>query len=219
MSTIPPKPQPIVTTPGAKSVNVPYTGPVLHEEVIGHIPGDSYSPLIVDLGMGGEQEVVRAQPEMQNGQPVMAQQTKELNLKPYSPVLRALSRGAIGAAIGGIVGAVAGYFAGDIATFAMGGAALGAGAGGVWGAHSVQGDTVSTEWQLTPVTRHRLDGYSHSPVPQTTTTTDSKGHTTTTTTGYWHYYTPNVELDKVGDHQFWDPVVHHSSDDKKATRL
>lgn len=82
MSTIPPKPQPIVTTPGAKSVNVPYTGPVLHEEVIGHIPGDSYSPLIVDLGMGGEQEVVRAQPEMQNGQPVMAQQTKELNLKP-----------------------------------------------------------------------------------------------------------------------------------------
>lgn len=215
MSTIPPKPSPIITTPGAKAVSVQFTGPVLHEEVIGHIPGDSYSPFMVDLGLGGEQNVVRPQPEMKNGQPVMATQTKELDLKPYSAIGRAFSRGAIGAVIGGIVGAVVGYFAGDMATFAMGGATLGAGAGAAWGAHSVQGDTVSTEWQLTPVTKHRLDGYSHTPVPQTTTTTDSRGNSTTTTTGYWHYYTPDVELDKVGDHQFWDPVVRHSSDEKK----
>lgn len=215
MSTIPPKPQPIVTTPGAKSVNVKFTGPVLQDEVIGHIPGDAYSPMVIDLGLGGEDDVVRPQPQMKDGKPVMAEQTKELNLKPYSQALRALSRGAIGAAIGGIVGAVVGYFAGDIATFALGGASVGAAAGGVWGAHSVKDDKVTTEWQLTPVTKHRLDGYSHTPVAQTTTTTDSKGNTTTTTTGYWHYYTPNVELDKVGDHKFWDPVVIHSSDQKK----
>ncbi|MBS2035758.1 hypothetical protein JST97_12275 [bacterium] len=212
---IPAKPQPIVAPPGAKSVAVKFTGPVLRDESIGHIPADGYSPMIVDLGLGGDQEVIRPQPQMKDGQPVMAEQTKVLDLKPYSPVTRALTRGAIGAAIGGIVGAVVGYFAGNLATFAATGAGLGAAAGGAWGAHSVQGDSVSTDWELTPVTRHRLDGYSHTPVAQTVTTTDSKGNSTTTTTGYWHYYSPNVELDRVGDHQFWDPVVHHSSDRKK----
>ncbi|MFN8606696.1 MAG: hypothetical protein U0931_04140 [Vulcanimicrobiota bacterium] len=210
MSVTPAKPQPIVVPPGAKSVSVTFTGPVLKDESIGTIPSDGYSPSFVDLGLSGDEEVVRPQPQMKDGQPIMAEQTKELDLKPYSAVGRALSRGAIAAAIGGVVGAVVGYFAGDVATFAVGGAALGSAAGAAWGAHSVKGDTVSTDWQLTPVTRHRLDGYSHTPVAQTTT--DSKGNTTTT--GYWHYYSPDVKLDRVGDHQFWDPVVRHSSDRK-----
>lgn len=210
-SPVPPRPQPIVVPPGARSVSVAYTGPVLEDKVIGQVPSDSFSPFMVDLGLGGEDDVVRPQPQMKDGAPVMAEQVAQLDLKPYSQVGRAFSRGAIGAVIGGIVGAVVGYFAGDLATFAAGGATLGATAGGAWGAHSVKDDSVTTDWQLSPVVRHKLDGYSHTPVAQTTT--DSKGNVTTT--GYWHYYSPDVELEKVGDHKFWEPVVNHSSDQKK----
>lgn len=208
-NTIPPKPSPIQVPAGAKSVSVNYTGPVLEEKVIGQIPSDSYSPFFVDIG-SSETDIVREQPQMKDGKPVMAEQVAKLDLRPYSQVSRGLTRGAIGAAIGGVVGAVVGYFAGNMAAFALGGASAGAAAGGAWGAHSVKGDTTAADWQLSPVVKHNLTGYSHNPLAQTST--DSKGNVTTT--GYWHYYSPDVELEKVGENKFWEPVVRHSSDDK-----
>ncbi len=206
-NTIPPKPAPIQVAAGAKSVSVQYTGPVLEDKVIGQIPSDSYSPMFIDLS-SSESDVVRAQPQMEDGKPVMAEQTANLDLQPYSPVTRGLTRGAIGAIIGGIAGAVVGYFSGNMATFAMSGMAAGGVVGAAWGVKSVEGDTTQAEWQLSPVTKHVLTGHTHFPLAQTTI--DGKGNSITT--GYHHTYTADVEIQKVGDHKFWEPVVRHSAD-------
>lgn len=198
---------------GAKELDVSFTGPVLRDEVIGQIPADGYSPLFTG-SMGGSDDVVRPQPVLgADGKPQFATQVAHLDLRPYSAVKRALIGGAIGAGVMGVAGAVLGYFTGNLALGSILGAGAGAAGGAVIAAQQVRGDTTHADWELQPVIRHELNGYSHSAIPQTTTVQTGKNTSMTITTGYWHTYSPNVNKKEVGDQHFWAPIVKHSSDD------
>lgn len=199
--------------PGAKAVEVAFTGPVTRDEVIGHVPEDGYDPVFTGMSTHTE-EVVRRQPVLDAaGQPTWSRQVETVNLKPYSPVKRGLLGGAIGATVLGVAGAVVGHLSGNPGL----GAALGGGAGALGGAAigsaSVLGDTVRPEWELRAVYRHEMNGYTHSAIPQTMQISTGKNTYTTITTGYHHTYSPNVKTIPVGDKQYWFPVARHSSDE------
>lgn len=199
--------------PGARSLDVAYTGPVTSEEVIGHVPQDGYDPLYSGIGAHTE-EVIRPQPVLDAaGQPTWSTQVETLNLEPYSPVKRGLIGGAIGAGVLGAAGAVVGHLTGQFGLATALGATAGALGGAAIGSVGVLGDTVRPEWELRDVYRHEMHGYSHTAIPQTMQVKTGKDTYTTITTGYHHTYTPDVRAIPVGDKQYWFPVARHSSDE------
>lgn len=170
---------------------------------------------MIEPSLNGTEDVVRWQPVVEpNGQPKMAEQVAQLDLRPYSVFGKALKGGAVGAAIGGGLGAVVGYFSGNWSLAAGIGAGTGATVGAAYAGHRVAGDTTSLDWQLTPVVRHHLDGYDHNALPQVTNISTGKNSSVPVTTGYWHTYTARVSQQQVGDAEYWKPVVLHSSDRK-----
>jgi len=206
------KPQPLNIPSDAKSLTVQYRGPLTRDEVIGQIPEDTYNWALIDTSTP-DQDVIRSQPILDvNGQPRMGQIEETLDVRPYSSWKRGFLGGAVGAVVGGVCGAIASYFAGDLVTFAVTGAALGGAATAAYQAHAVRDDAVEVEWQLSPVTKHKMVGYDHTVMPNSITTTDSKGNTSTITAGYHHYYSEKVEEVPVGKEKYWKPVVKHSSD-------
>jgi hypothetical protein len=196
---------------GAKKLDVPFTGPILQDEVIGHMPADGFGVLMTD-SLGGDVDVVRPQPVLgTDGKPQFGPQVAHLNVAPYSEMKRGLIGGAIGAGALGLAGAVVGYLTGNVGLGAGLGVLAGGAGGALIGAQQVKGDRVSLEWQPTSVVRYAFNGYDHSAMPQTTYQQIGKV-SVPVTTGYWHTYTARVSTTPVGDQQYWAPVVKHSAD-------
>lgn len=204
----PPRP---VVPPGARSLNVDYTGPVTQDTVIGRIPSFHFDPLLIDTGTP-DTDIVRPQPVLDaSGQPTWQTRTETLDLTPYSPVKKALVGAGIGGAVGGALGLAVGYFLGDFVTWGAAGAGVGAAAGAGLKAAGALGDKVTPEWELRKVVQYDFNGYDHVAIPQTTTIQVGKS-TVPITTGYHHHYSEKVSEHQVNDFYYWHPVAKHSAD-------
>ena len=185
-----------------KVQNVRFKLPVLQRETIGSKPThffdqnpqakESYVPLS-DRHKGGEQIVWASQPvRLADGSVKFDEVSREVDLRPRSPLIRGLAWGAIGTVPGGLLGlAVSPLLGIDPGLGFLGGAlAVGGLAGGI-GAYSLVGEKTTLVWDSHEVYQHRMEGY-HEKVGLG----EKEGER-----GYFHRFLPEVKSEVVDSFQ------------------
>ncbi len=215
------KPTPPAVMSGQTEVEVPFVSPITQDTVIGHMPHDRYVSREGLFGIinafstvNADKPIYRHQPVMgPNGKPVYEMATATVDLKPYSKTQRGLLGGLIGSGALGLVGAGIALAAGiAVAPIAIGAAVVGVAVGAVIGKRSVEGDTVSIDYEKKPVVEHRFDGYHISQSERYSPRTQQNGETKNVVVGTDFSYWSNVSEHQVGQEYYWQPYARHSSD-------
>ena len=175
--------------------DVTYDRPVFQRTKVGATPRDYFNqgPKPADTPPASlPQEIWVDQPVR------MESVTRHIEEAPYSPVLRGLGMGTLGAFVGGFTGALAGLaLAHPGAGLAVGATLLG-GAGAYLGAKSAVGDQVSLQWEPQQVFSKTMTGYEEQVSPGT-----FQGRE-----GFYHRFEPNFETQLFAEYQ--TPKVVHS---------